>query len=211
MGILDGQVALVTGAGQGCGRGVALAFAAEGASVVVAGRTEHTLLHVAGEIRDRGGVALPVLCDVGINEQIDDAVETAASTFGTIDILVNAAHHNVRRGTLLDMPDEDVELLWTTGPRATLRFMRRSYPLLRGGGAVINFGVSCTIESTKLRLIRCCEGSHSSNIMAAAVEWGPDQIRVNVIAPYAESPSMIDDLALQGGGAGTYHPARPLG
>ena len=199
MGILDGQVALVTGAGQGCGRGVALAFAAEGASVVVAGRTEHTLLHVAGEIRDRGGVALPVLCDVGINEQIDDAVETAASTFGTIDILVNAAHHNVRRGTLLDMPDEDVELLWTTGPRATLRFMRRSYPLLRGGGTVINFRVSCTIESTKLRLIRCCEGSHSSNITRAAVEWGPDQIRVNVIAPYAESPSMIDDLALQGG------------
>jgi NAD(P)-dependent dehydrogenase (short-subunit alcohol dehydrogenase family) len=167
---------------------VALAFAAEGASVVVAGRTEHTLLHVAGEIRDRGGVALPVLCDVGINEQIDDAVETAASTFGTIDILVNAAHHNVRRGTLLDMPDEDVELLWTTGPRATLRFMRRSYPLLRGAKEAI-------------RAIS----------RAAAVEWGPDQIRVNVIAPYAESPSMIDDLALQGGAPAHITPLGRLG
>jgi NAD(P)-dependent dehydrogenase (short-subunit alcohol dehydrogenase family) len=211
MGILDGQVALVTGAGQGCGRGVALAFAAEGASVVVAGRTEHTLLHVAGEIRDRGGVALPVLCDVGINEQIDDAVETAASTFGTIDILVNAAHHNVRRGTLLDMPDEDVELLWTTGPRATLRFMRRSYPLLRGGGTVINFGSAAQLNPPNFGSYAAAKEAIRAISRAAAVEWGPDQIRVNVIAPYAESPSMIDDLALQGGAPAHITPLGRLG
>ena len=64
MGKLDGKVALVTGAGQGVGRGIALALAAEGAKIAVVGRTEGKLLDVCAEIRTRGGIAEAMLCDV---------------------------------------------------------------------------------------------------------------------------------------------------
>ena len=78
MGILDGHVAIVTGAGQGSGRGVALALAAEGASVAVVGRTESKLVDVAQEIKDRGGIAIPLRCDVGDTSQIDAVVKATA-------------------------------------------------------------------------------------------------------------------------------------
>ena len=199
LGVLEGQVALVTGAGQGSGRGVALALAGEGASVSLVGRTESKLLAVATEIRRRGLRALSVLCDVGEREQIDAAVAATLSEFGRIDILVNAAHHDVRRGTLLDMADEDVELLWRTGPRATLRFMRQCHPYPRGGGSVVNFGSSAQMNPPNFGVYAAMKDAIRSLSRAAAVEWGSDLIRVNVIAPYTDSPSMIADLASRGG------------
>src|ERR1700722_5707071 len=140
MGVLDGRVAIVTGAGQGSGRGVALALAAEGASVAVVGRTESKLVDVAQEIKDRGATAIPLQCDVGDMAQIDEVVKATADQFGRIDILAQAAHHNSRVGNLLEVSDEDIELLWATGPKATLHFMRQCYPYLCGGGPIINLG-----------------------------------------------------------------------
>jgi NAD(P)-dependent dehydrogenase (short-subunit alcohol dehydrogenase family) len=78
MGVLDGRVAIVTGAGQGSGRGVALALAAEGASVAVVGRTESKLIDVTREINDRGAIAIPLQCDVGDTTQIDAVVKATA-------------------------------------------------------------------------------------------------------------------------------------
>jgi NAD(P)-dependent dehydrogenase (short-subunit alcohol dehydrogenase family) len=98
MGILDGRVAIVTGAGQGSGRGVALALAAEGASVAVVGRTESKLVDVAQKIKDRGAIAIPLRCDVGDTAHIDAVVRATADEFGRIDILAQAAHHNSRVG-----------------------------------------------------------------------------------------------------------------
>jgi len=199
LGSLDGQVALVTGAGQGSGRGVALAFATEGAWVALVGRTESKLLAVESEVRDRGSAAMSIRCDVGENAQIDAAVEAVLSKFGRIDVLVNAAHHDVRRGTLLEMSDDDVELLWTTGPRATPRFMRRCHPHLRGGGSIVNFGSSAQMNPPNFGSYAAMKDAIRAISRAAAVEWGPDQIRVNVIAPYTDSPNMVADLAPRGG------------
>src|ERR1700722_15897569 len=98
MGILEGRVAIVTGAGQGSGRGV---------SIAVVGRTESKLISVAEEIRARGGDALPIRCDVAETAQIDAAVEATVSQFGRVDVLAQAAHHNSRRADLLDVSDED--------------------------------------------------------------------------------------------------------
>jgi NAD(P)-dependent dehydrogenase (short-subunit alcohol dehydrogenase family) len=198
VGILDGRVALVTGAGQGAGRGIALAFAAEGASVALVGRTESKLANVAGEIEARGESALAVRCDVGEPADIDSAVDAAVARFGTVDILVNAAHHNTRRGVLLDLTDEEIELLWVTGPRATLHFMRRCHPHLRGGGAIINFGSGTQMNPVNYGMYAGMKEAIRAISRAAAVEWGPDQIRVNVISPLVESPSMDADFAGRG-------------
>ena len=167
--------------------------------VALVGRTESKLVAVESELQARGSVAMTVRCDVGENEQIDDAIDAVLSNFGRIDVLVNAAHHNVRRATLLEISDEDVELLWKTGPRATLRFMRQCHPYLHGGGSIVNFGSSAQMNPPNFGTYAAMKDAIRAMSRAAAVEWGPDQIRVNVIAPYTDSPNMVADLASRGG------------
>ena len=85
MAILQDKVAIVTGAGQGIGRGIALALAREGAVVAVAGRTESKLVETANMIEAVGGRALAVRCDVSHAEDITRAVGLTTATFGGIE------------------------------------------------------------------------------------------------------------------------------
>jgi NAD(P)-dependent dehydrogenase (short-subunit alcohol dehydrogenase family) len=88
---LEGKVALVTGAGQGVGEGIALALAAEGVNVVVTGRTEEKLVKTVTAISDRGGKALAVVCNVKSSTDMARAVDETVSHFGGLNILVNNA------------------------------------------------------------------------------------------------------------------------
>jgi len=91
MPMLDGRVALITGAGAGIGRGVALAFSDEGATIVAAGRTQSTLDALCREIADRGGRASAVVCDVRELDDITRCIDRTISDYGRLDILVNNA------------------------------------------------------------------------------------------------------------------------
>lgn len=96
---LEGQVAIVTGASRGLGRAIALAFAQEGAKVAVAARTEQvwnerlpgTVFETAAEIEKIGGIALPVRCDVSVEEDLVGLVDTVREKLGPINVLVNNA------------------------------------------------------------------------------------------------------------------------
>jgi NAD(P)-dependent dehydrogenase (short-subunit alcohol dehydrogenase family) len=90
-GRLAGHVGVITGAGQGIGRGIALAMAKEGASVALAGRTLRKVRDVAGEVTELGGRALALECDVRWREQVDAAMAATVAVFGRIDSLVNNA------------------------------------------------------------------------------------------------------------------------
>jgi len=191
MGTLDGKIAIVTGAGQGVGQGIAFALAGEGASIVVSGRTESKLLETCKEIERRGGTALPVECDVTNSEHIEACVAKTVERFGTVDILVNNAQI-VPLGRLLDLEENNFQDGWTSGPLATFRFMKACYPYLKGGGSIVNLGSSAALrwDMTGYGAYAAVKEGIRSLTRAAAAEWGPDGIRVNVIMPHALSPGL---------------------
>lgn len=87
----EGKTAVVTGAGRGIGRGIALALAAEGAKLAICARHEETINPVAEEIRSGGGEAAPFVCDVSVEDAVNDFVAKVYETYGRVDILVNNA------------------------------------------------------------------------------------------------------------------------
>ena len=191
MGVLDGQSAIVTGAGQGVGRGIALALAEEGCAVAAAGRTLSKCEDVAKEIEHRGARALAVACEVGDAEQIQALVDATVAAFGTVDILVNNAQV-VPLGPLLAVSEQSFEAGWRTGPLATLRLMRACHPHLKGGGSIVNLGTGAALRADPVGYGAYAAVKEATRALtrAAAVEWGPDGIRVNAVIPLALSPGM---------------------
>jgi len=105
VGILDGKIALITGAGQGVGAGIAMALARQGAVIATAGRTESKLARTCAAITEIGGHAQPVVCDVSDGSQIQDTVQRTVALFGGVDILINNAN-STALGRLLDIEPE---------------------------------------------------------------------------------------------------------
>jgi NAD(P)-dependent dehydrogenase (short-subunit alcohol dehydrogenase family) len=210
---LQDQVAIVTGAGQGVGRGVALALAAEGAKVVVLGRTLAKCEAVAAEIAGRGGEAIAVQCDVEHRDEIEASVRQAVDSWDRIDILVNNAQTKVYK-SIRKMTDDDMDTMWQSGPMATFRLMQTCFPHLRNtSGCVINMGSGSSILP---------QGAMSGYAMTkeavrvmtrvGAIEWGRFGIRVNAICPLAQSPGMDEfDIAAPGAMSETVIPLVPLG
>lgn len=188
---LVNKVALVTGAGQGIGRGIALALAAEGAAVSVVGRTATKLETTVDEIHKRGGRAIAVTCDVKDEGQVRQAVMETIDAFGSIDVLVNNAQE-YNFGQLLDIPLELVEAGWQSGPMGTLRFMRAAHDYLRGSGVVINVSSPAAVgtDLAGVGAYSATKAAIESLSRAAAVEWSGEGIRVNTIMPIARTPSV---------------------
>jgi len=186
MGILDGRVAIVTGGGHGVGRGIALALSGAGARVVICGRTPETLAGVRKEIEARGGEAQDVVCDITRPGDRERLIAAALDRFGAINILINNAAL-VPHGTLLDIPDETVAAAWETGPLASLHLMRMCHPHLKGDGAIVNVSSGASIANSVpgRGIYATVKAALNAISRSAAVEWGPDGIRVNTIMPVA--------------------------
>ena len=191
MGILDNKVALITGAGQGVGQGIAFALAAEGAKIAVTGRTEAKLEVTCEEIERRGGTALAVRCDVKDPVSLEACVETVVGQLGGIQILVNNAQE-VPLGRLLSVTDSAFDAGWQSGPMATFRLMKLCYPHLKGDGVIINLATSAAKrwDASGYGAYAAVKEAIRSLTRAAACEWGPDGIRCNAILPHALSPGL---------------------
>ena len=142
MPLLSGKVAVVTGSGRGIGRAVAIAYAAEGAELVLAARSAAELEAVAAEIRGLGGNAVVVPADVTRREAVDDLAGAVRGELGRLDVLVNNAGGGLEKRGILDSDPglwvEDVTVNCISAylvSRALLPLMIES-----GGGRVINVG-----------------------------------------------------------------------
>jgi len=195
---LRGKVAIVTGAGQGVGRGIALALAREGANVMVVGRTLAKCENTVHEIVKAGGNALPLSCDVSQPEQVDAIVAQTIAAFGGIDILVNNAHTSRPMVSLENTSDKDMALAFQ-GFHGAFYFMKACFPHLKESkGKVINLGSVAGIRGDAgFTSYAAAKESVRAITRVAAREWGPHGITVNVVCPFSDSPGveyMIDKV-----------------
>ena len=183
MSILKDKVAIVTGGSRGIGRSIAEVFAREGARVVIAGRKQETLDHVAREI---GPGVKASACHVGRADQIQNLVDTTTREFGRIDILVNNAGTNIAQGPCLEMDEAQFDKMVEINLKSAFRLIKLVAPGMceRGSGSIINIASIAGLRPqfhgmlysmTKAALIMMTQ--------SYAVELGPMGVRVNAIAP----------------------------
>jgi NAD(P)-dependent dehydrogenase (short-subunit alcohol dehydrogenase family) len=192
MGKLDGKVAIITGAGRSAGRGIALAMAKEGATIVVAEIDQASCASTAAEISGLGGKVLAAVCDVTKRKDIDNTVSESISKFGTIDILVNNAQQFMMPTPLENLDEKLWESCHVSGPLAHFRFMQACFPHMRDkGGKIINFASGAALRGNKyLSAYAAAKGAVISLSKVAANEWAKYRINVNVICPIVLSEAM---------------------
>jgi NAD(P)-dependent dehydrogenase (short-subunit alcohol dehydrogenase family) len=144
--MLEGKVALITGASRGLGRALALAYAEEGASLVLNSRDEGLLRPVVEEIEDKGAEALAAPADVSRGEEAERLVETAVERFGRIDVLVNNAGLLGPRVRIEDYPEEDWCRVIDANLTGPFLVAKAAIPRMPEGASIINMVSGVSIE-----------------------------------------------------------------
>jgi NAD(P)-dependent dehydrogenase (short-subunit alcohol dehydrogenase family) len=182
---LDGKVAIVTGAGRGLGREIALALSDAGAKVTVGSRTQSQVDEVAGQIKAAGGDALAVTVDVTDEKSVCNLVDTAVDRFGHIDIVVNNSGI-VDTSPLLDQQPEAWDRVVATNLRGTYLVTRAAgkHMTRQGSGKVINIASNFALMGVANHAAySASKAAVIAFTRAMAVEWARHGIQVNAIAP----------------------------
>ncbi len=195
---LEGQVALVTGSGQGVGAGIAHALAAAGAAVIVATRRASNGEASAASIRTRGGDAVFMRCDVTVAKDVEDAVAEAVKRFGGLDVLVhNAVSRPGPPRPIQETEDHVIDSQIATTTTATYLCACAGLPHLgkRPGTFILLTSPAGVEGSANLPVYATVKAAQRGILKSLAREWGPYGIRVNAIAPVARTPAM--DAAIE--------------
>ncbi|MCX5862526.1 MAG: SDR family NAD(P)-dependent oxidoreductase [Desulfomonile sp.] len=190
-----GNVALVTGSGQGIGQATAFRLASEGALVGILDRNEKTATMTAATIRDRGGKALPIAADVADTGAVANCVQKLVSEFGRLDVLVNNAGFD-RPGGFLKIGPEDFKAVWRVHLLGAVNCCSACAPLMieQGDGRIVN------VSSIYGKVGAKGESAYSSAkagllglTKSLARELGPRGIRVNAVLPgLTDTPTIRD-------------------
>ena len=179
---LEGKRAVVTGAGAGIGRAIALRFAGEGARVALADVDEEAAKNVASEI---AGETLARRTDVTRADEVEALVVSVVGGWGGLDVMVNNAGVGVA-ATAVDTTEEDYDRVMDVCVRGTLLGMKYAIPAIRasGGGSVINMSsVAALVGITDRAVYSAAKGAILSLTRAAAIDHVEEGVRVNCIAP----------------------------
>jgi len=184
-GRLAGRTALVTGAGKGLGRAIALGFAGAGADVVLMARTRADLEAVAREVEALGRQALVAVADATDSRQVDAVVEQAVARFGRVDVLAHAAGGSLRKPSV-DVTDEEWDGVIAANLSSTFKVCRAvgRHMLAQGGGSIINLSSTAGMRGRAGNAPYSAAKAAVINLSRAlAMEWAPKGVRVNVLAP----------------------------
>lgn len=179
---LEGKTAIITGAGKGIGKAIALAVAEAGANVMLVARTESDLEQVQQEIsNDRTSYCT---ADITDRVQIQNVVEKTIEQFGALDILVNNAGMNIR-SSLANASDDEWHKIMDTNAQSVFMFSQEAAKKMESGSSIINISSVGGERALKTGVIYAASKAaiiQMTKVMA--MEWGPANIRVNAVGPW---------------------------
>jgi NAD(P)-dependent dehydrogenase (short-subunit alcohol dehydrogenase family) len=194
---LEGQTALVTGAGRGIGASLAHALAGAGAEVAVAARTRAEIERVAAEIGDAGGEALPLELDLRDIDSIESAVAATVARFGKLDVLVNNAGLGTNHDAL-DLTASEWDELMAVNLRGLFFACQAAgrHMIPRGSGRIINLSSQAGQVGIVRHAAYCAsKGGVEQLTRVLALEWGPHGVTVNAVAPtFIRTPGTAERL-----------------
>jgi len=185
-----GRAVIVTGAGQGIGRGMALHLGRNGASVVVAEWKEHRATRTVEELEALGVPALAAVCDISKKDDVATMVSATVERFGRVDALINNAQTFRPQAPIATVGEEDVDVFYDSGVKGTLWGMQAVYPHMQraGWGRIVNFASAAGITGMPgYGAYNASKEAIRALTRTAAREWGRDGIVVNCICPGAAS------------------------
>jgi len=188
---LKGKSAVVTGAAQGFGLGIAQTFAQEGARVALVDLNGEAAKAAAERI---GGGSIAIACDVSKQHEVDAAAKSAIAAFGRIDILVNNAGTTYRNQPMLNVEEAEFDRVFAVNVKSIFLTARAFVPHMRenGGGAIINIGSTAGVRPRPgLTWYNATKGAVHLMTKSMAVELAPDKVRVCALAPVAGDTPLL--------------------
>lgn len=198
---LQGKRALVTGGSTGIGAATAKLFSDEGASVVVADINDESGVRTVESIREAGGSAHYVHCDLSVGERVEDLLGDVDQLIGGLDILVNTAGL-MHMADVVDMTEAQWDNMFNVNVKSCFFLAKYGVPMLRasGGGSIVFMSSGAALRGNASVTGYCgTKGAVSAFSRALAVEVAPD-IRVNVLSPgWTDTPFNEPVIAAMGG------------
>ncbi len=225
-GLLQGKVAVITGAGSGVGRAASLIFSAHGAKLVIADINTAAVEETAAQVKAAGGEAIARACDVSKADQVDALVAAAVAAYGRLDVMYNNAGltnppraGDVGTRKLVQVEQDEIDLLYRVNVNgviygcqaATRQFQKQAAEGQGRGGVIVNTASVVGLTGYGSVLYSSTKGAITTLTRSLAMELAPDGIRVNSVCPSGMPTNFMPGVAQSEAALASMGATHPLG